>query len=289
MRVLYWLSSTLLTDLLFYATIIANIKERGKKVTDLLTKQGILENLRENFKVLVFDEIDSTNLYLKNLAREGAIEGTVIIADSQTLGRGRFDRRFHSPKNCGIYMSILLKPKFAPSDAVLITAAAAVAVSLAVENLSKKQTKIKWVNDVLIDNKKICGILTEGSFKNSDSFDWAVLGIGINAYTPENGFAEDIKNIAGSVFSEPISGHRNQLCAEIINNFWDIYKNMPEKTFLNHYRNRSFVLGKEILVIKNGKSAPAIALEIDDNCRLLVEYKDGTQEFLNSGEISIKL
>ncbi len=256
---------------------------------DIITKEGILENLTENFNVLVFDEIDSTNLYLKNLAREGANEGTVVIADSQTLGRGRFDRRFHSPENCGIYMSILLKPVFAPSDAVLITAAAAVAVSLAVENLSKKQTKIKWVNDVLIDNKKICGILTEGSFKNADSFDWAVLGIGINAYTPKNGFKEDIKNIAGSVFAEPTSGLRNRLCTEIINNFWDIYKNIDKKTFLNHYRDRSFVLGKEISVIKNGNSAPAKALEIDDNCRLLVEYKNGIQEFLNSGEISIKI
>lgn len=256
---------------------------------DILTKEGILNNLTEDFNVLLFDEIDSTNLYLKNLARDGADEGTVVIADSQTLGRGRFDRRFHSPKNCGIYMSILLKPTLHPQDAVLITAAAAVAVSQAVEKLSCKKTQIKWVNDVLIDNKKICGILTEGSFKNADSFDWAVLGIGINAYTPENGFEEDIKNIATAVFEEKETGLRNLLCAEIINNFWNIYKNMPQKTFLEHYRNHSCVLGKEISVIKNNVSTYAKALGIDENCRLLVEYTDGTKEFLNSGEISVKI
>ena len=256
---------------------------------DLLTMQGITDNLTENFNIILLDKIDSTNLYLKKLAREGAKEGTIVIADCQTLGRGRFDRKFYSPENCGIYMSILLKPTLHPKDAILITAAAAVAVSLAVEKLTKKQAKIKWVNDVLIDNKKICGILTEGAFKNPESFDWAVLGIGINAYTPKEGFAEDIKNIAGSVFDTPEASLRDRLCAEIINTFWNIYENLSEKIFLDSYRKRSFVLGKKVTVIKNNISAPAKALEIDDNCQLLVEYKDGTRELLNSGEISIKL
>lgn len=261
------------------------------KIFDSLTLDGINNLLIDNeYHITILDQTDSTNNLLKKLAREGKGENTVVIADSQTAGRGRFDRRFHSPKGNGIYMSILLKPDLSPENAVLITAAAAVAVSNAVKKLTGEETQIKWVNDILKKGKKICGILTEGAIDpETGKFDWAVLGIGINAYTPTDGFDKEIQNIAGSVFNAPSIGLRNRLTAEILNQFNSLFKEIKYKTFLSVYRNRSCVLGKEISVIKNGNSISAKALEIDCNCRLLVEYGNGEKEFLNSGEISIKL
>ncbi len=254
---------------------------------DLLSKEEI--SLKD-YNIILLDEIDSTNNYLKKLARDGESAGTVVIADRQTGGRGRFNRRFYSPEGCGIYMSILLKPDLAPENAVLITSAAAVAVSRAVELLTGSETRIKWVNDVLKDGKKICGILTEGAINpETGRFSWAVLGIGINVYSPEKGFDKEIENIAGAVFDQRENGLRNRLASEILNQFSMLYEGLEKRTFLEDYRSRSCVTGKKISVVKDDKLISAKALEIDEECRLLVEYENGEKEFLNSGEISIKI
>ena len=256
-------------------------------IKDLLLADDI--SLKD-YKIIVLDETDSTNNYLKLLARNGEHAGTVVIADSQTGGRGRYDRHFHSPKQCGIYMSILLKPDFSAEDAILITAAAAVAVSRAVEKLTGEKPKIKWVNDILKNGKKICGILTEGAINpENGKFLWAVLGIGINAYLPKNGFDKEIEDIAGAVFEERKTGLRNRLAKKILCQFGKLYENIENKTFLEDYRKLSCVINRRISVVKDNELIPATALEIDDNCRLLVEYENGKREFLNSGEISIKL
>ena len=258
---------------------------------DILSLNGIKRYLKnsDNYNITILDSVSSTNAFLKQTAFSDN-EGKVIIALSQTEGRGRFKRHFHSPENCGIYMSILLKPKIPAENAVLITAAAACAVAEAAEDLSGRKADIKWVNDVLIENKKICGILTEGSIDvNSGNLNWAVLGIGINAYLPENGYPEEIKNIAESVFDTEKEDLKNQLTANILDRFWNYYLSLEEKTFLEAYKKRSFFLGNQINVIKNDISVPAKALDIDDNCHLLVEYQNGEREYLSSGEISIKL
>lgn len=259
---------------------------------DIISAEGIKKHLNnsEIFDISVFDSVTSTNALLKEQAFDGENEGAVIIADSQTNGRGRFSRKFHSPKNSGIYMSILLKPDLSTENSVLITAAAAAAVSLAAENLSGKKTQIKWVNDVLIKNKKICGILTEGGLNpKTGGFDWAVLGIGINAYAPKGGFSEEIKDIATCVFEKQAPDLRNRFIAEILNLFWDFYINLDKKTFFKPYKNRMVAIGKEINVIKNGDSQTATCLDLDSNCRMLVEYKNGEKELLCSGEISVRL
>ena len=258
---------------------------------DKLSVCGIEKYLKnkEKFDISVFESVDSTNAILKNSAQNGEKEGTIIIADSQTNGRGRFVRKFHSPSGSGIYMSILLKPDLPAENAVLITAAAAAAVSRAVENLSQKNTHIKWVNDILIDNKKICGILTEGGINTkTGGFDWVVVGIGINAYEPDGGFEDEISHIAGAVFKEKTPDLRNRLTAEIINCFWDFYKHLEQRTFFNDYKNRMMVIGKEITVIKGGTKTFAKCLDLDSNCQLLVDYGE-SREYLSSGEISIKL
>lgn len=256
--------------------------------TDILDSKIIEKLLETKTPVEVLKAVDSTNTYMK--AKAALLpQGSAVIAESQTLGRGRFTRKFHSPENCGIYMSVLLRPALHIENAVLITAAAATAVSEAIEELSQKDTQIKWVNDILISSKKVCGILAESALKADGMIEHAVVGIGINVYEPEGGFAEDIKDIAGFVFEEKRENLRNRLCAEIINRLLKYSSELERKTFFTHYKNRSTVIGKPITVISGDKRLPAVALDLDSNCRLLVEYPDKTRKYLNSGEISIKL
>lgn len=249
-----------------------------------------LTSLKGKLNIVVKKTVTSTNAILKEKAAMGADEGTVLIALEQTAGRGRFTRKFFSPLGSGIYMSILLRPTISAEDAALITTAAAVAVAEAAEKLSGRKTGIKWVNDVLIDGKKICGILTEASLNiESGVLDYAVLGIGLNAYEPQGGFPPEIKNIAGAIFNEPKSGLRSSLVAKVLENFFKHYKDISNRKYLESYRKRCIALGKQINVISNEGTRTAYALSIDENCRLRVRYSDGKEALLSSGEISIKL
>lgn len=260
------------------------------EIIDLHSTSHLSELIKgADWSATVLDEVDSTNKYLKALAREGAPHGTVILAEGQTAGHGRFNRVFFSPDRCGVYMSLLLRPRLHAEEGLLITAAAAVAVCRAVETLTHKKPNIKWVNDILFNGKKLCGILTEGSVSENGDLEWAVLGIGINAYLPEGGFNPDIKDIATAVFDSLQEGSRDLLAATVINEFQRIYETLPRKDFLEEYKTRSCVIGRKIEVLKNGTSRPATALDITDNCELLVTFTDNTTELLNSGEISIKL
>ena len=256
---------------------------------DCITLDGVnkLIDCTKN-RVTVLETVDSTNLYLKRNA-DTAQNGDVVIALSQTNGRGRFTRKFHSPQNTGIYMSFFLQPQLPAIQAVLITTAAAVAVCEACEQLGAEKCEIKWVNDVLINSKKVCGILTEGSVNSQNGMlDYAILGIGINVYEPEGGFDDEIKNIAGSVFKKVENGLSDRLVAEIINRFMKYFKDIENKPFLDSYRERSYITGKNINVIKLDSTKPAKAISIDDKFKLLVEYEDKTQEYISSGEVSVR-
>ncbi len=261
--------------------------------SDVLSESGIRQYLTgeaQELQLHVYDSVDSTNLVLRRLASEGAPEGTVTIAASQTGGRGRKGRSFYSPQGTGVYVSLLLKPKIAPDDATLITTTAAVAVCEAVEALSGKPAEIKWVNDVFLDGKKICGILTEGSFDmESGQFEYAVLGTGINVYEPEGGFPEEIRAVAGNVLSAPTSDGKNRMIAEYLNHFLPLYRRLGSAEANAEYRKRSFVLGRMVNVIGGAGVTPARAIDVDDHCRLIVEYEDGRREALSSGEISVKV
>ncbi len=157
----------------------------------------------------MFDTVTSTNLVLRDLASQGAPEGTVVIAARQTGGRGRKGRAFFSPEYTGVYVSLLLKPKIAPDDATLITTTAAVAVCEAVESLSDRKAEIKWVNDVFVDGKKICGILTEGSFDmESGQFEYAILGTGITFTRPAAAFRRSLSKSRAACFPRPLRTRR---------------------------------------------------------------------------------
>lgn len=264
------------------------------KDSNILSKSGIIPYLNDKTKsstiIDVRQSVSSTNTVLKEIAMNGGKQGYVLIAQEQTAGKGRLGRRFYSPDNTGIYMSILLRPKMTIQDSLLITTSAAVAVSRAVEKLSNKEAKIKWVNDVFVDGRKICGILTESSLDfESGCLEYAVVGIGVNISKPDNDFPDDLKNIAGG-FLDHIKGNvRCKLIAEIINEFSDQMENLSSRYYLDEYKRRSFLLGQNITVIKPNGNRKAKAIDIDNQARLIVEYADKSIEHLSSGEVSVKL
>lgn len=274
---------------------------------DSLSTSGIKKYLNKQTKdmnIEIYPVLPSTNLTLKEKAAAGAPEGTVIIAEEQTMGRGRLGRSFFSPANTGIYMSILLKPELSPSDSTLITTAAAVAVSEAIEEITGENTVIKWINDIWIkrasgkDYAKVCGILTEAAVSANNKYpDYIILGIGINVFEPENGFPKELTSIATSAVNmlSATNGSdiRNRIIAATLNKFMEFYPDLTKRTFLDEYRKRSVVLGKKINIIENTLhpdiSFVATAINIDDDCNLIVELEDGTRKSLYSGEISIRL
>ncbi|WP_296793988.1 biotin--[acetyl-CoA-carboxylase] ligase [Ruminococcus sp.] len=272
---------------------ISAVPNRGYRLdsADMLSAAGVEKYLPENsgIDITVYKETDSTNTRLRELAMQGAPEGTAVIAGMQTGGKGRLGRKFFSPSDTGLYLSILLRPEMTAADAVRITTAAAVAVADAVEKISGRKADIKWVNDVYINGRKICGILTEAAFSlENGGLDYAVCGIGINVYEPEGGFPEDIKDIAGAVLDTPAEDVRNRLAALVLENFMGYYHQLSENSFLHGYRSRLMWRGEDINLIRGSEITPAKLIDTDENCRLLVKYEDGTEDTISSGEISIR-
>ena len=259
---------------------------------DIVSAESIVPYLRGEATGLALEirqSVTSTNTVAKALAAAGAREGYVVIAGEQTEGRGRMGRSFYSPDSTGIYMSIILRPKLSINDSLLITTGTAVAVAKAIEKTTGVKAGIKWVNDIFVEGKKICGILTEASlnFENG-GLEYAVVGIGVNIST--NTFPESIQSVAGSIFNEkpgdsPIT---SILIAEILNNLAECMNSLTDRKYIEEYRSRSILTGKKIHVIRGEKSTPAIAVEIDEQARLVVEYEDGSRETLSSGEVSIR-
>lgn len=254
-----------------------------------ISKDLISKNLNYDLDIYVYDSVTSTNSLLKELANDGAKQGTVIVASHQTLGRGRMGKSFYSPADNGIYLSVLLRPNMLACDALSLTTMSAVAVANAIDEHSNYSALIKWVNDIYINNKKVCGILAESSF-NADgkTLDYIVLGIGINLTEPANGYPDDIKDIATSIYEKNDNKKTELIISSVLNNLFDLYFN-ETNDYIDEYINKSLVIGREISVITNNTSKPAKALEIDKDCRLKVQYLDGTTDWLSFGEISLKI
>lgn len=260
--------------------------------TDLLAADAITAALSpaaaQILSVQVQNTVTSTNQIMRQQAADGAPEGTVLLAGTQTAGRGRLGRNFFSPADSGLYLSLLLRPDCPADRAVFITTTAAVAVCEAIEQLTGLAPGIKWVNDIFLSGKKICGILTEASLDlESSRLEYAVLGIGINVYAPTDGFPEGLETIAGALLDARRDGFRNQLAAAILSRFWERYA--THETTLDAYRDRSLALGRQISVLRAGVACPAEAVDITPDCALRVRYPDGREEVLSSGEISIRL
>lgn len=237
--------------------------------------------------------VDSTNNYLKKLCSDGgAQKGECVVADRQTGGKGRMGRRFFSAENAGIYLSYSIDTKDAsPAEISEITAWGAVTVCRAVEEAVGISCGIKWVNDIIIDNKKIAGILTELSVEGeSGRIQSVIMGIGVNVNNSETDFPDEISNIASSL--KIVSGrelNRAKLCAVIIKKLDEMCADFPRKRedYYRDYKNYCRILGKKVTVVKPNGSRDAVVLDIDPNFGLEVDYGNET-EVLRGGEISIK-
>lgn len=239
--------------------------------------------------VVTLPQVGSTNDELKRMAAQGAPQGTVVITDKQTAGKGRLGRSFYSPRS-GVYLSLLLRPEKAPEQTLFYTVAAANAVCRAVEKISGRQAQIKWVNDVYLSGRKICGILAEGSLSNGSS-DWVVLGIGTNITSPEAGFPEDIAWRAGAVFEngEAPANVSELYAAELIRHLCGLCFGGSMSAVIDEYRSRSLMIGREITAVSAGGERDCRAVSITDDAGLEVEYPHGSREVLRTGEVSVKL
>ena len=254
---------------------------------NLLTVEGLKKRLSADIDIEIFESVDSTNNIAKERIAKGCRPWHTVAALSQTEGQGRLGRSFFSPMGSGLYFSTVLYPE--SFDIELITGAAAVAVCEALERGFGLSPKIKWVNDILIDEKKVCGILAKGLHMGEKSA--VVLGIGLNLFPPEGGFPEDIKERAGYLFSEETEGLREKLLAAILERLICRigYRNTETA---DEYRKRCVTIGKEIDVIpadRAKKTRSGRALDREERFRLLVEYENGEREVLSSGEVSVRI
>ena len=281
---------------------INSVSNKGyalSKETDILSSKVIKNNMlkyADKFNFIIHKTVASTNIIARELAINGAESGTVVIAEEQTSGYGRNGKSFFSPYGTGIYMSIILNLKKEKKifNSSFITTAAAMAVSKSIEEISNENTQIKWVNDVFLNGKKVCGILTEGAFSFEDGkLDYAVIGIGVNVNFPKDGFPKELNNIAASINSKnnansnTKSDIRNILVAKILENLYDYYFN--DVNFYEEYKKRSFLIGKKVSININNKEHIVKVLDIDKTFALVAEFQDGKIDKIVSGSINKRL
>jgi len=262
---------------------IESAPNRGYRLApddDHLSASAIRQYLREDLPVYVFETVDSTLNEAKR--RLDAEKCFYIVADSQTAGRGRRGRQFFSPSGTGLYLTLAMPLQFSLESAPSITAYAAVCVCKAIETLTGKQGKIKWVNDVFLDGKKICGILTEASTSlESGMIETVVIGIGINIVPCE--LPPELLDIVG--FLQPDTPIRNRLAAEIANALLAFTQN--QATFLDDYRARSLSISRRVRCTVGSETFTATAVGIDSRGGLIVQPDSGDERTLYSGEAKL--
>lgn len=243
------------------------------------------------YKIIVKKEVTSTNTLLKEMAKSGEPHGTVLIAESQTQGKGRLGRRFESPEKSGLYMSLLLRPNLSATDALFITTSAAVAVANTIEKLCdhKFQAKIKWVNDIFINDLKVCGILTESAIDfKTGTLKYAILGIGVNI-SKSDVLSSKLSGIAGGIFDETHEDLRNTLAVLILKELSITLDFSKKAEILTQYRSRSYLDGKTVDVITPKAVYPAKVLGIDEDFGLIIIDENGQKRTLSTGEVSCKV
>ena len=236
------------------------------------------------------DTVDSTNTYAKTLARQGAPHGTVVLADYQTGGRGRMGRSFSSPKGQGIYCSVILRPKAQPQALMHLTAIMAEAAARAVEESTGIMPQIKWVNDLILNGKKLCGILTEMELKGAD-VDFVIVGVGINCKEKKEDFPTELQDMATSLEME--LGHpvdREQVAKALVGQIALAEKDLLSNSipWMNGYRDHNITLGKAVQLHRNGEVRQGFAEDITDTGSLVVRFADGKRETVDSGEVSVR-
>ena len=253
-----------------------------------LSAQGVVKYLPANkYKIHLYNTVASTNGVVKEMAEHGAPEWTVAVAEGQTAGRGRLGRTFVSPAGTGIYLSVLLRPELPLGKVTLITVAAAVAAVRSIEKNSGKNAEIKWVNDVYIGGKKVCGILTEASLDAEISkINYAVLGVGINVAAPRGGFDGEAKNIAAALCGTATAELRSKIIADFLSFFSEYYESDLARA-IPFYREKQYLVGRRVEIVRDGKTQVVDVLAVDENCALIVKNSNGQTEKITSGDVSV--
>lgn len=243
-----------------------------------------------NINVYLYDQIDSTNRAAKGITDDSTLNGTTLIADTQSAGRGRLGRSFVSPAGSGLYMSIILQKDLPREKAVNITTMTAVAVCRAIEKLTGMDTQIKWVNDILVGGKKVCGILTEAQMDiDIQRINRIVVGIGLNISTKTESFPEELRGIAGSLYGNGISPFsRNRFAAEIIAEVLDGADKIETGEYMDEYKKKCFTVGKRVFFEMDGVRYEGEAVRIGDNCELIVRLDGGEEIPVSFGEVSVR-
>ena len=272
---------------------IESMTNKGYRIIvspDKLTSEIVLKNIKSNIigrKIIHFESIDSTNDYAKGIAREEE-EGTVIISEEQTRGKGRTGRVWHSVKGDGIWMSIILKPSIFPYEAPFITQIVAASIATALQSLGVA-AKIKWPNDIIINNKKVCGILTEMTGE-IEKLEYIIVGIGINVNTVE--FSPEIKNVATSIKKEGYDVSRADIVRSVLFEFEKLYldfvNNKNKSETINICKRESLLIGKEVYVLRGEEKEKVRVIDINENGNLVVIDEMLDKKEIICGEVSIR-
>lgn len=237
-----------------------------------------------------YDTLESTNTKAKELAKAGALHGTVVIAGNQTAGRGRMGRSFSSPEGMGVYLSVILRLGCTADKLMHLTCAAGVAAMKAVEAVCGICPDIKWANDLVLGGKKLGGILTELGF-TGNTVDYAIVGIGINCCQQTGDFPEELQDVATSIAMHTGKQVYPALLAAALTEQlflidWTLFS--KKEQLMDTYRQHCITLGKEIVVIQNDAKSEATALDIDADGGLIVRFADGSEKTISFGEVSIR-
>lgn len=255
------------------------VEDRDRLSADELTA------LLPGLEIIVLDSVDSTNNEAKRRLVAGQQNPLLVTAESQTAGRGRQGKSFYSPDGTGVYLTLVVHPNAPILDAVSVTTRASVAVCRAIRGICPAEPEVKWVNDLYLNGKKICGILVEAvSDFETGITKSLVIGVGVNVSTSV--FPDDLPD-AASLAMPGIT--RNRLIAEIVRELQRETADLQDRSYLDDYRRWSLVLGKDIRYSRNDGTFFARAVEIDDNGGLIVEDAQGSRTTLQSGEISLRL
>ncbi|MCD7808281.1 MAG: biotin--[acetyl-CoA-carboxylase] ligase [Erysipelotrichaceae bacterium] len=252
------------------------------KDSDIIFMNHIKDNIPDFYKTIEFyDHIESTNNLMKATRYR---EGDIVIADHQSAGRGRNDRTFHSPQKVGLYFSFVIEPQLTVYDSLKITAICAVSLIKTIMKNYPLEPSIKWVNDIILNNKKVAGILCEAALEmNTAKIQKMVIGIGLNVH--QQVFPDDLKNIATSLENEcDRFVEREKIMIDFLNYFYEDYKNL---SFIDDYKKYSCILHQNITVYQNNQSYNAYVLDINDDASLKV-LVNNEEKTLNSGEITIR-
>lgn len=251
--------------------------------------KGLISEKQLGWNLIVLEKVDSTSQQIKLLAQQGAKSGTIIVAEQQTNGKGRLGRQWCSPFGTGLWFSILLRPQILPEKIAGITLATGLAVCNAIRQYTNLNAQIKWPNDVIIGNKKVCGILTE-MVSQSNKIEYVVVGVGINVNTLN--FDDEIsckatslaKELGKNINREDFFAHVLDKIQEEINK----YLSSPDSSISTDYIQLCATLGRQVVVNRGNNTITGTAVAIANNGDLVVQTEDGKAVLINSGEVTVQ-